>query len=193
MIVTTQGLKEKYKGLSDPAGRIARDVKNGKIIPLVKGIYETDGNVSGSMLAQVMYGPSYLSFDYALYYAGLIPEAVYSTFTSATYNKRKIKRYKNKFGDFIYRDVPKDVFWLGVNLIEDGSYTYHMASPEKALCDTIYTLPPLGNRAALYEALFDDLRIDEDTFDSLNRDHLLKLAPLYHSKNLKLLEGIIGG
>ena len=91
MIVTTQQLKEQYANYSNPIAKINRDVIQGKLFHLVKGIYETNPNTNGSRLAQFIYGPSYLSFDYVLYQQGLIPEAVYNTFTCATYNKKKIK------------------------------------------------------------------------------------------------------
>lgn len=84
MIITTQQLKEKYVDYSNPLAKINRDVKQGKLFPLVKGIYETNPKINGSILAQFIYGPSYLSFDYALYHYGLIPEIVYRTFTCAT-------------------------------------------------------------------------------------------------------------
>ena len=145
MILTTQQLREQYVNLSDPLGKISRDIKNKKLFPLVKGIYETDANVHGSKLAQFIYGPSYLSFDYVLYSKGLIPETVYNTFTCATFKKRKIKTFTNHFGTFIYRDVPEAVFNLGVTVLIDGSYSYQVATVEKALCDKLYILPPVKN------------------------------------------------
>ena len=193
MIVTSQQLKEHYAHLSDINGKISRDVKNGFLYPLVKGIYETDGNVHGSRLAQFIYGPSYLSFDYALCQYGLIPEAVYNTFTCATFNKKKIKKYNNHFGTFIYRDVPSQVFYLDVYIFTDGQYSYHIASKEKALCDKLYTVSPVRNIKKFKELLFDDLRIDRDEFDKLNKNNLLQLAPLYHSTNLNLLVKLIKG
>jgi len=193
MIVTTQQLKEYYKNYVDPNGRIARDVKNGKLFPLVKGIYETDPNAFAPRLAQFIYGPSYISFDYVLHYQGLIPEAVYHTITCATYNKNKIKKYTNKFGTFIYRDVPKNVFNLGVIAIKDGTYSYQVASAEKALCDKLYTLTPVKTIKELCQMLFEDLRIDEEKFNSLNKADILKIAPLYRSSNLNLLIKLIKG
>ena len=187
MIITAQQLKERYAYLSDPIGKISRDIKSGKIFPLVKGVYETDANAHGSRLAQFIYGPSYLSFDYVLQLQGLIPEAVYNTFTCATFNKRKIKTYTNHFGTFIYRDVPKEVFYRGVVLFTDGPYSYQMATTEKAFCDKLYILPPVNNVAELKEMLFEDLRIDQEAFRRLNKENIIKIAPLYRSKNLNLL------
>lgn len=192
MIITAQQLKEKYAHLSDPMGKISRDIKSKKIFPLIKGVYETDANIHGSRLAQFIYGPSYLSFDYVLHTQGLIPEAVYNTFTCATFNKRKVKTYTNHFGTFIYRDVPKEVFNLGVLVLTDGPYSYQVATTEKALCDKLYTLSPVKNVNDLKEMLFEDLRIDEEVFNSLSKEDILRIAPLYHSTNLNLLVKLIG-
>ena len=49
---------------------------------------ETDSTVSGHLLAASIYGPSYLSFEFALSWHGLIPEAVYNC-TAATFGKKK--------------------------------------------------------------------------------------------------------
>ena len=193
MVLTTQQLKEQYANLSDPLGKILRDIKKGKLYPLVKGLYETDSSVHGSKLAQCIYGPSYLSFDYVLQAHGLIPEAVYNTFTCATFNKRKSKKYVNYFGVFIYKDVPKAVFNLGVTIFTDGLYSYQVATPEKALCDKLYSLSIVKNVAELEEMLFCDLRIDEDAFYNLNKEDIFKIAPLYHSKNLNLLVTLLKG
>ena len=93
MILTSLMLTDQLNKYSDPAGKIMRMKKNGELIQLTKGIYETDKSTPGYCLASVIYGPSYLSFDYALSVYGLIPEAVY-TFTSATFSKRKAKEYE---------------------------------------------------------------------------------------------------
>lgn len=192
MIITIQQLKEKYSNYSNPITKIGRDVKQGKLFPLVKGVYETNPNTDGSRLAQFIYGPSYLSFDYALAEYGLIPEAV-RVFTCATFNKRKIKTYENKFGTFVYRDVPSDVFSYGVVAKVDGDYVYQIATPEKALCDKLYTISPVKSIRELKALLFDDLRIDENRFSELNMQEILELAPLYHSTNLNLLAKYIKG
>ena len=193
MIITTQQLKEQYAKYSNPLAKINRDVKNGKLFPLVKGIYETDPNAFAPYLAQFIYGPSYISFDFVLHYQILIPEVVYNTVTCATFNKKKVKIYTNRFGTFIYRDVPSAVFNLGVMVMNEGTYTYQVATPEKALCDKLYTISPIRSVDDLEKLLFDDLRIDEDKFNELNKQDILQLAPLYRSTNLNLLEKLIKG
>lgn len=191
MIVTTQQLKEKYRDYSNPIAKINRDIKQEKLFPLVRGVYETNPSAQGFMLAQFIYGPSYLSFEYVLSVNGLIPEAVYNTFTCATYNKRKIKTYLNKFGTYIYRDVPKSVFGLGISAVSVDNYSYIIASTEKALCDKLYTVSPVANKKELRRLLFEDLRIDEEGLSRLDKEDILKLAPLYRSVNLNFFAEFI--
>lgn len=113
MIITYNILLDKYKNYKAPKNKIARLIKEGIYTKVSKGIYETDKNVSGYLLSSVIYGPSYLSFEYALSYYGLIPEAVY-TYTNATFEKKKVKVYITEFGTFLYRDIPSEVFPLEV-------------------------------------------------------------------------------
>ena len=47
-------------------------------------------------------------------------EAVY-TVTSATFEKKKKKKYETVFGTFTYRNVPSEAFPLGIRLIQEGS------------------------------------------------------------------------
>lgn len=192
MVVTTQQLKEKYINYSNPITKINRDIKQGKLFQLVKGVYETNPDADGSKLAQFIYGPSYLSFDYALSKYGLIPETVHA-FTCATFKKRRIKTYKNKFGTYYYRDVPSNVFSYGVIIKSDGDYVYQIATREKALCDKLYTISPVKNIKELKILLFEDLRIDEYEFHKLNKHDILDIIPLYNSTNLNLLSKLING
>ena len=39
MLITAQQLKETYAHLSDPMGKISRDIKSKNIFPLIKGVY----------------------------------------------------------------------------------------------------------------------------------------------------------
>lgn len=179
MIRTLDELKTKFERYSD----IQKEILAGRLIPLRRGLYETDANASDKYLARQIYSPSYISLDYVLSAYSLIPEAVYSI-TSATSNKSKI--YNNAFGCFIYSHIPQSVFLLGIKEeVEDGC-SYLIATPEKALCDKLYSLPVVSNLSELTALLFDDLRIDEEELLNLNKDELLRFANLYKSKNLNL-------
>lgn len=186
MISTTKILLEKFNSFSDPYKQIKKLVSNGELTPIIKGLYETNRNVDGYLLAGAIYGPSYLSFDFALSYYSLIPERVY-TYTSATCLKRKSKEYITKFGNFTYQDVPSSAFSLGVKIKEEDGYAYLIATPEKALCDKLYSLKPISNQQELKTLLFDDLRIDRIEFNKLNVEDVGILTETYGSKNISLL------
>ena len=186
MILTNNMIKENLKEYSNKNTKICREIKKGKIIKIINGLYETDSSVNGYLLAGSIYGPSYLSFDFALYYYGLIPEKV-TAFTSATCNKKRKKIYNNQFGTYLYRDVPEKVYPLGIKLVEEGDYSYQIANPEKALCDKLYTLTPLKNLTELENVLFKDLRIDIDEFNKLNLEDIEEISNSYNSSNVYLL------
>ncbi|MDD2434205.1 MAG: hypothetical protein PHY11_04070 [Bacilli bacterium] len=192
MILTFHDLELKYKNYTDIKGKVARDIKEGKLFKLKKGLYETDRKTPGSWLAGYIYGPSYISFESALAYYNLIPEAVYNV-SSATFNKRKSKEYHNVFCSFYYHDIPQDAYPLGVKTIVQGNYSYSIATAEKALCDRIYIVPPIGSIKGLRELLFEDLRIEEEDFDKFDKQALFDIAPKYHSSNLNLLVKMIKG
>lgn len=186
MIKTNDMLKNELKNYSNKNNKISREILRGNLIKLRKGMYETNANVPGYLLATSIYGPSYLSFDFALYYYGLIPEKVL-VYTNATFDKKKKKRYDTFFGTYLYRDVPKEVYPLGIKLVEEDGYLYQIASPEKALCDKLYTLRPVKNTNEIENLLFSDLRIDREEIKKLVLDDIQKISGLYHSTNVSLL------
>ncbi|MBN2882083.1 MAG: hypothetical protein JXN10_01030 [Clostridia bacterium] len=190
MVKTTAMLINDLKDYVNPTAKIRRLVDNGKLVPIVRGIYETDAGIPGHYLAQVIYGPSYLSFEFALAYYSLIPEAVYN-FTSATFEKKKIKRYMTPYGLYIYRDVPGEAYPLGIFMHSENGYGFLIASPEKAICDVLYKISPVRNRRELERMLFEDLRIDEDGFFNLNLVDLIELSTHYHTQNHRLLQAYV--
>lgn len=190
MIKTAAMLMDELKNYANPAAKIRRLVDNGKLIPIVRGLYETDANIPGYCLASSIYGPSYLSFEFALARHGLIPEAVYH-YTSATFEKKRAKEYRTPFGVFQYRDVPSEAYPLGIILHMEEGYSCQIASPEKALADQLYKVPPFRNQRELEQLLFQDLRIDPHALYSLNLKDLIALSSCYHTRNHRLLQAYI--
>jgi len=186
MIITILDLKEKYKDYTDINGKIKRDVDKSILFPLVRGVYETNGNADGFMLSSFIYGPSYLSFEYALSFHNLISDRVV-VYTNATFNKRRTKSYKNHFGLFTYRDVPMEAFPYFVKAYELDTYSYIIASPEKALCDLLYIKQPVKSIKELKMLLFEDIRINKDAFEQLNFKDIVFLSSKYISNNIKYL------
>ena len=97
MIKTTPMLLNELNHYARPDSKLGRMVKDGKLFPITRGLYETDHSVPGYLLAGCKYGPSYLSFQFALSYYGWIPEAVYQ-FTSETFEKKRRKHFDTHFG-----------------------------------------------------------------------------------------------
>ena len=190
MIKTYSMLMDELKNYANPTAKVRRLLEKGELFSVVRGLYETDRNVPGYYLAGSIYGPSYLSFEFALGYHSLIPEAVYQ-FTSATFEKKKQKQYETPYGMFTYRDVPSEAYPYGVELCQENGYGFQIASPEKALCDQLYTISPVKNRSGLEELLFQDLRIDSNLFWELDILLLAELANFYHTQNHRLLRAYI--
>lgn len=186
MIYHIQQLLEQYSKYSDPYNKIKRLCNENKLYKITRSIYCDEKTISPYLISGFIYGPSYISFSYALSYYGLIPERVI-TITCATTNKRKRKEYENFYGRFSYRDVPLAVFNKEVLYFEENGIAYLIATKEKALCDKLYELTPMKNIKELKELLFEDLRIDEIEFNKLDKDILSELCPLYKSTNLNLL------
>lgn len=190
MIITTSMLKEKYHDYSNPLDKIKRDCAKGILIRLKSGIYETDKETAPCLLASAILSPSYLSFDWALSYYGLIPERVYSI-TSATLGNRKNKTFENHFGRYEYTDIPKEAFPEGLTYLENDGFSVKIATKEKALCDSLCKWRVVNNLKELKELLFLDKRIDEDEFNTCDFALLERLAGLYGKTNLKLLKKLI--
>lgn len=186
MLKTTGMLNEELKSYANPGAVIHRMVRDGQLIPVRHGLYETDPDVSGVCMAMHIYGPSYLSFDFALAYYDLIPEAV-SRYTSAAFKKHKTKEYRTSFGIFSYRDIPETAYPWGIDHHEKNGYPYMIACPEKALCDKLYTISPVRNSSDMEMLLFDDLRIDKSRFTKMDRNKLTDLASRYKTTNHRIL------
>ncbi|MBL8967902.1 MAG: hypothetical protein JNG85_12920 [Spirochaetaceae bacterium] len=161
--------------------KVSRWLKAGDIIGVVKGIYVTAPElrkrpVSLEILANLIYGPSYVSFEYVLAREGLIPEAA-TSLTSAT--PKRNRDFDTPLGPFSYRHLPAAAYSFGWTRRElpDGS-GWLEAHPEKALLDWLYRSGSLRSVSALEERLFEDLRLDQELFRDLDRERLAGYAAL---------------
>ena len=163
MIVTTSMLKGKYHDYANPLDKIKREADKGILIRLTNGIYETDKGTDPCLLASSILSPSYLSFDWALSYYGLIPERVVSI-TSAALGNRKNKTFENYFGRYEYTDIPAKAFPEGLTYLENGEYSVKIATKEKAICDSLCKWRVVKNLSELKDLLFADKRIDNSKY-----------------------------
>ena len=68
MIKTIEMLRSELTQFNNPDAKVKRMVNAGELIPVIRGLYETDGSVPGHYLSASIYGPSYLTFELALGY-----------------------------------------------------------------------------------------------------------------------------
>ena len=146
--------------------------RNGLLLRIKKGLYVVSPTVtrvplSPELIANHVYAPSYVSMHSALRYYGLIPEAVYSVQSMTVKHTRC---FDTPLGRFDYTCVSRDAFPIGVTIVNKQTYTFLMATPEKALCDLIACAPKVNLRYLkdVERFLCEDLRMDMDDF--LNMD-----------------------
>ena len=191
MIKTIETLSFEYKDYANLYNKINRDERDGRLFKLKRGLYETSATAEPFPIANVLVTPSYISFETAMSFYGLIPERVY-LIKSATYKKNKTKKFENHFGTFFYQDVEKKAYPFGIDIIEIGELPVMIASKEKCVLDMLSVVSPRSNFTELKNLLFDDLRIDEEVFDSLDKNMILDLSKHYSSSTVKLLGKYIG-
>jgi hypothetical protein len=133
-IVDSLRVKELLINVSDKRGKISRMIHSGELLQLRRGLYATQRDINPYCLAASIYGPSYISFETALSFYGIVPEAVYEI-TSATL--KRPKEFENVFGRYRYHRIPPKVYSSGIERITEGGIPFLMASPTKALCDRI--------------------------------------------------------
>ena len=172
-MITHQLLTSLLKGYKRPNDKIKALKDEGVIEPVKRGLYIPGKLLAAqrpenSLMANHLYGPSYVSAESALSYYGLIPERVYTT-TSMT--SKGSKEFDTIAGLFIYTHLPLPYYAYGLNSVMLGSNQRTiMASPEKALADKIVTTPGIVIRSvsSARTYLMDDLRMEEGTLKDLD-------------------------
>ena len=174
-------VKDLFSGLSDRRGKIARLLTSGDLVCLRRGLYTGYSSYHPFCFAASMYGPSYVSYESALSYYGLIPEAVYAI-TSATL--KRPATFENNFGSYIYRRVPREVYSIGIVLHDQFETPVLMASPSKALCDRIALEPRMRSLSAV-QHWWELMRFNTDI--SIDRHELTACAERYARPSVRLL------
>lgn len=181
-------LTDALKAYQYPRNKIQRLTEQHDIIRVKKGMYVSGeevrhGAVQKKTLANLLYGPSYISLDLALSYWGLIPERV-EEMTSVT--PKRNKTFTTPLGIFSYRYLPMQKFNLAVDRLGDESQAFFIATKEKALCDKLYFSPQHQTIDELLRYVQDDLRLDMDEVAVLRRTVLQELKRRFAHPNVTM-------
>jgi len=110
---------------------IKKLIKTGILIKIEKNKYLLkSAKTNDFALANFLYQPSYVSFETALNFYGILSQFPYEI-SSATTRKTNKKKFEDKV--FTYTRIKKDLFW---GYEKKGGFI--IALPEKALADQIY-------------------------------------------------------
>lgn len=156
-----------------PKDKISTLEKKGDLIRLKKGNYVVSPKIhnqaiSKELIANHLYGPSYISFESALSFHSLIPERVHTTRSMTIKRSRK---FSTPLGNFEYIFAKKKYFEIGIQQeIINNEYAFLIASPEKALCDIIVVTPRLRIQSVKAMQIFleEDMRIDFSVIEHFN-------------------------
>ncbi|MCX6108144.1 MAG: hypothetical protein NTZ90_00900 [Proteobacteria bacterium] len=159
-----------------PWSKIRQLLRQGSIVRVKKGIYVKDpgdgGPHSEAILANMIYGPSYVSGESALSWYGMIPERVEQIMSVTT---KPSKTFTTPVGTFIYKRLARERYATGfVRVALDDQRGFLIASREKALVDTIAD-KDIAGAAELREYLTESLRIDEGDLRKLSPARLREL------------------
>lgn len=181
-----------YNRIND---KIVQLKNKGVLTALKSGLYfynpvYDEALVSKEIVANVLLGPSYISFDYALWYHGLIPESI-ETVQSAT--TKRSKSYSTPLGVFSYKQVKKELYNIALEIHDSKGGNFIIASKEKALCDKVYYTKdiPIRSKSAMFAFLEDDLRIDLDELIESDIEVFQEYYKVTKSKKIALLQKII--
>ena len=116
---------------SSPFKVINRLIGSGVLVKIERNKYVLK-NYSGSelLMANFIYEPSYVSFETALSYHGILSQFPYEV-TSATIKQTRSKEFNGK--QYSYYRIKKDLFWGYVK-----TDNYLIADKEKAFTDQLY-------------------------------------------------------
>ncbi len=175
-------LKSVLADYKHPRVKINDLLKRGNIVRVKKGLYVFGRELarepfSKETLANLIYGPSYISLEYALGFYGLIPERV-ETVTSVT-NKRN-KSFDTPVGHFTYRYIHPALYAYGITLIKQDDYhSILIACKEKAVADMLYFNKQFEDEAGVEQYLLENLRVELEALAGFNLKITSKLAKLY--------------
>lgn len=185
-------LMDALKKYRKPRDVVSNLLQKAYIIRLRKGLYLFGGNwqrneISNEQLANLVYGPSVISLDFALSFYGLIPERIHSV-TSVSIGRSRA--FITPVGRFSYTQQKVKRLSFAYSLQKNSSGSFLIAEPLKALADKTWNDKRFTPTSSVSYAgyLFDDLRIDKDIlFQHINISFLKRLDIAYSSRKISWL------
>lgn len=180
-----------------PNDKIAQWLSSGALIQLQRGLYllgdeYRPGPVSLPLVANLLYGPSCVSLDFALNHYGLIPEAVVEV-TSVT--PRRAREITSALGRFSYTRLPYSYYQVGVCMKHSAEGTsWLMASPAKALCDKVALTRNFTGVSVkgMRTYILEDLRITPESLTGLDLTEIGEcLETGFKSRHLAALFNVV--
>ena len=184
------GLLRRYKR---PYDKIMEMVNQGILVQLRRGLYIMSPLVSSItpepfLIANHLYGPSYISLESALFHRGLIPERV---FEISSVTPKISKKFMVQNTVYSFTHLPIAYYPLGIQSLSlTETQTGLIAGPEKALCDKVITTAGINLRSKQQTMAFlvEDLRIEEYQLSELNTIDMLSWLPVCPKrKSIQLL------
>lgn len=170
---------------------LKRAVAVGEVVRVHRGLYCLASKylrqkLDPLVLAQRIYGPSYISLETALSCHGWIPEAVYAI-TSVSLGRSR--EYDTPLGHFGFSRVPQKTFYAEVERVEDeGGGNFLLASPLKALADYVYVHKCDWHSA---RPVVESLRVDESLLVGIEANGLDRHLANYSSRRVqRFLKGL---
>ena len=192
--IAAQNLLPLLGEYTNPRDFISRLCKRGDLIRLKNGFFVIaekirEKAVPYEQIANLLHGPSYISYEWALSYYGMIPEGVYVV-TSAS--AIKSVNYKTPLGTFEYSYLSHDRYAIGIDQKENASGNFLIATPEKALADLVHKKSSHLSSKDLIIDLIEGRRMNEAALKNLDKHHLAEIASSYRSKTVQNLSNAIG-
>jgi hypothetical protein len=180
------------RGYASPRAKLVRLVQSKALIRIKKGLYVLGSKFQQrpyclELLANLIYGPSYVSLERALSIYGMIPEYV-EEITSVT--AKSTKEFRTSVGNFSYAHCHPKSYSTGITSRPYGEHENpFIATREKALTDMLtIRRGKVTSLRQLEEILLEDLRLEEEDLVHLDLNVIREIQHAHPHSSIYFLE-----
>jgi hypothetical protein len=156
-------------------------VRAGKILRLRRGLYAFTDGFDPLKAAYRMHEPSYVSYQTALSYYNLIPERTEQVISVVD---GRPASYLTASTRFRYHSQSRQLFAMGMSMVFIDTFPVPIATPEKALLDTLADTRLKAQKiepSEILEFVVDGLRIEYEDLKQMSINKMKKIARLYRN------------